>query len=66
MESKNYLEINVKELTKEDLLVLNGGSFAYDLGFFIRECVIYVVNGGYVRGEAAMISDVSQKYIPLH
>lgn len=46
MESTNYLQNGVKELTNEDLLIVNGGGFAYDLGFFIREMVIDLVNGG--------------------
>jgi hypothetical protein len=66
MESTNYLPNGVKELTKEDLFIVNGGGFAYDLGFLIRECVIYVANGGNGPGTVAAIVDYGLNYKPLH
>jgi hypothetical protein len=66
MESTNFLEIGVNELTKEDLLVLNGGGFAYDLGFFFRECVVYIANGGNVPGQVAVATDLAINYKPIH
>jgi hypothetical protein len=64
MESTNYLQKGVKELTKEDLLLENGGGFAYDLGFFFREAVIYVGNGGNMSGISAVAIDLSVHYRP--
>jgi hypothetical protein len=66
MESINYLQNGVKELTKEDLVFVNGGGFAYDLGFFLRECVIYTINGGNVPGSVAAATDIALNYKPLH
>jgi len=62
MESTNYLQNGVKELTHEDLLLVNGGGFAYDLGFFLRELVIYTVNGGNGPGTVAVGVDVGLYY----
>jgi hypothetical protein len=66
MESTNYFQHGVKELTNEDLLLLNGGGFAYDLGFFIREMVIYVANGGNASGTIAVGVDLGINYKPIH
>jgi len=66
METTNYLQNGGKELTNEDLLLVNGGSFAYDLGFFLRECVIYTFNGGSVSGSVAAATDIALNYKPLH
>jgi hypothetical protein len=54
------------ELGKEELIVINGGSFAYDLGFFIRECVISFVNGGGTYGSVAAAADLGMNYKPVH
>lgn len=66
MRSIEFLQNGVSELTTEDLIILNGGSFAYDFGFFLRECVISFVNGGSVAGSVAVASDLGQNYKPLH
>lgn len=66
MESTKYLQTGVKELTVEELFKVNGGSFAYDLGFFIRECVIYVANGGNTLGTVAVAVDYGLNYKPVH
>jgi hypothetical protein len=66
MESTNYLQNGVKELTKEDLFIVNGGGFAYDIGFFLRECIINTINGGAVPGAVAVATDVALNYKPLH
>jgi len=66
METTNYLQNGGKELTNEDLLLENGGSFAYDIGFFLRECVIYTINGGNVTGSVAAATDIALNYKPLH
>jgi hypothetical protein len=66
MGSIEFLQNGVRELTKEDLIILNGGSFAYDLGFFLRECVISFVNGGSVPGSVAVAADLGLNYKPLH
>jgi len=58
----NYLQNGIKELTNEDLLLVNGGGFAYDLGFFIRELIIYTVNGGGTPGTIAVGVDVGLNY----
>jgi len=66
MESTNYLQNGVKELTNEDLLIVNGGCFAYDLGFFIIEMVIDLVNGGGIPGYIAASVDFSLNYKALN
>jgi hypothetical protein len=66
MESTNYLQNGVNELTNEDLLIVNGGSFAYDLGFLIRELVIYAANGGNAPGTVAVSVDLGLHYKPVH
>lgn len=52
------------ELTKAELLKTNGGGFAYDLGFFIRENVINLINGGGLSGLSATITDTALNYKP--
>jgi hypothetical protein len=65
MESTNYLQNGVKELSNEDLLLVNGGGFAYDLGFLLREMVIYAANGGSGPGAVAVGVDLGLKYRPV-
>ena len=64
MESSNYLEIGVKELTSEYLILVNGGSFMLNLGFFFREVIIDVVNGGGLPGCVAVGTDLGINYRP--
>ena len=66
MESTNYLQNGVKELTNEDLLIVNGGGFAYDLGFFLREIAIDLINGGGTPGYIAVSVDFSLNYKALN
>ena len=66
MESTIYLQNDVKKLTNEELLLINGGSFGYDLGFFLRELVIYVSNGGNGPGNVAVGVDLGLNYKPVH
>lgn len=65
MESINYFENGIKELTTENLYSVNGGGFAYDFGFFIRELVISAVNGGGAVGYSYAAIDISLYYRPL-
>lgn len=57
---------DLKELTDEDLLFVNGGGIAYDLGFFLRESVIYILNGGSGPGNVAVAVDLGLNYKPIH
>ena len=66
MRSIEFLQNGVRELTEEDLIILNGGGFAYDLGFFLRECVISFANGGNVPGSVAVAADLALNYKPLN
>lgn len=65
METINYSQKGIKELTNEGLLLVNGGGFAYDLGFLLRETVIYAANGGNGPGVVAVSVDLSPKYRPV-
>jgi hypothetical protein len=65
MKSKNYLQSGVKELTIGDLYSINGGGFAYDFGFFLREMFIYAVNGGSGPGSVAVGVDLGINYKPV-
>ncbi len=40
--------------------------FSYDLGFFIRELVIYTVNGGNGPGAVAVATDLGLNYRSVH
>jgi len=66
METTNYLLNGVDELASEELLLINGGGFAYDLGFFLRELVIYTVNGGSAPGTVAVAVDLGVNYKPVN
>jgi hypothetical protein len=65
MESSN-LEIAVKELTNEDLILVTGGGFAYDIGIFLREMAVNVINGGNYTGAIAIAEDLGQHYRPIN
>ena len=41
------------ELNNEELSIINGGSFAYDLGRFLRYMGIYYANGTGIPGTVA-------------
>jgi hypothetical protein len=66
MGTTNYLQNGVKELSNEDLLLVSGGGFAYDLGFFLRELIIYAGNGGNCPGSVAVAADLGLKYRPVN
>lgn len=54
----------VEELNAEDLLAIDGGRLAYDIGFFLREAYIYYSNGGGLRGTAMVGVDLTLNYHP--
>jgi hypothetical protein len=58
-------KFGVKEIPVKDARFINGGGFAYDFGFFLRECVIYLANGAGITGQTAAVVDVSLNYSPL-
>jgi len=66
METTSYLKNNVVELTQDDLQIINGGGFGYDIGFFFRELVIYAVNGGNGPGQVAVAVDLGLNYKPVN
>jgi bacteriocin-like protein len=49
-ENNNY---SFSELNYEELSAINGGSFAYDLGRFLRYMGIYYANGTGIPGTVA-------------
>lgn len=44
-------------MNREELSVINGGSFAYDLGRFIRYMGVYFANGTGVTGTLSANAD---------
>lgn len=54
------------ELTTLELNEINGGGFAYDAGFFLRETWVYLKNGGGASGTAAVAVDLSVNYRPAN
>ena len=66
MESSNFSQKGLIELKSNDYLTVNGGGFAYDFGFFIRELIIDVVNGGNAPGLIAASIDYSLNYRPVN
>lgn len=54
-----------QSLSEMDMRQITGGDFAYDLGFFLREVGISVINGGFVSGGIAAATDLALKYRPL-
>jgi hypothetical protein len=55
---------SVKEMSETDLILVTGGKFAYDIGFFIREMTICFINGAGVNGTLAVATDLSINYKP--
>lgn len=53
-----------EELSDSELQTCNGGGFAYDFGFLIRELWVYTSNGGLVTGSSAIAVDLSVNYRP--
>ena len=66
METTINSQKGLNELTNIDILLINGGGFAYDLGFFLREAVIYIANGGNAPGNVAVGVDMGINYKPVH
>jgi hypothetical protein len=58
---KNYdvIPLNSQEITK-----IEGGRFAYDVGFFLREAWVYASNGGGAYGTAMVGADLATNYHP--
>ena len=68
MENKNdFFDLcpSIKEMSKTDLEFVNGGRFAYDMAFLVREFIVNAVNGGGVNGTLAVAADVSMYYRPV-
>jgi bacteriocin-like protein len=57
MKKSKTLEARFTEMNREELTNISGGSFAYDLGRFIRYMGIYIYNGGGVPGTCAATLD---------
>jgi hypothetical protein len=57
MKKTENLKLRFMELNREELSVINGGSFAYDLGRFIRYMGVYFANGTGIPGTAAANAD---------
>ena len=60
------LETNITDLSGVDLVTINGGQFAYDFGFFLRECFICIANGGGPAGISAAALDFGINYKSVH
>ncbi len=56
----------IQELTEKEMQSVNGGSFAYDFGFFLRELYVSVINGGGIAGAAAVATDLGENYRPVN
>lgn len=63
---EQIMQSSTLELSKEELVLVNGGGFAYDFGFFLREMVVYIANGGGITGTSAAVSDVCLNYKPAN
>jgi hypothetical protein len=66
MENSTLTLNGLLELKSNDYSSINGGGFAYDFGFFIRELIIDVVNGGSAPGYIAACTDFSLYYRPAN
>lgn len=58
---ENY---NCTELSKQELIEMNGGGFGYDVGWAWRCIGTYVSNGGGAYGEAMVAIDIVKNYDP--
>jgi hypothetical protein len=59
-------QFNMQELSSIELQKLNGGGFAYDFGFALRELVIGTINGGGLSGAIAVARDLGENYRPAN
>jgi hypothetical protein len=57
MKKSENLHPALREINPEDLSILYGGSFAYDLGTFIRFLGIYYSNGMGLNGYTEAVAD---------
>jgi hypothetical protein len=57
MKNSENLQLRFMEMNREELSVINGGSFAYDLGRFIRYMGVYFANGTGVTGTLSANAD---------
>lgn len=57
---------NLILLTNEEQTAIEGGGFAYDAGFFLREVWVYASNGGGMNGQIAVAVDMGVNYDPLN
>jgi len=62
MKTKKDNQSGLEELNYKSMIQIDGGGFAYDLGFFIREVAIYVAYGGGMRGTMEVTMDYSLNY----
>jgi hypothetical protein len=53
MKNTENLYPGLTEMNHEELSIINGGSFAYDLGRFLRYMGVYYANGTGVTGTTA-------------
>jgi hypothetical protein len=66
MNKSNFNEFNLTDLTISEAKGTNGGGFAYDFGFFLRELGVYIVNGANIGGGLAVVADVAANYKPIN
>ncbi|MDQ2179750.1 hypothetical protein [Marinifilum sp. D714] len=57
---------NCTELNTLELLDVQGGGFAYDVGFAWRELGIYIKGGGGIMGQIDVICDLVENYKPVN
>jgi len=60
---ENY---NCIELSKQELIEMNGGGFAYDVGFAWRCIGVYLSNGGGEIGQGMAAAEIVINYKPLN
>jgi hypothetical protein len=57
MKKRGNIQFNFTEINRDELLSVSGGSFAYDLGRFLRYMGVYLANGTGMVGTAAANAD---------
>lgn len=57
MKRTEFIQNGFKEMNPGELASIRGGSFAYDLGRFIRYIGVYLANGTGMTGTAAANAD---------
>ncbi len=56
----------IQELSEKEMQSVNGGSFAYDAGFFLREVYISLINGGGIGSYGDVVLDLALNYKPVN